>query len=167
MNELIIGIDISRSSISACFLTEKPEKPPEDYFDADIETYHANLENLNRLRSKIAGFNASKTIAICEPTGMNYARLWMNKLGDWGCEVRLISNSKLPNFRSELLGKEGKSGAKTDDIDAYAIACWYFYKGDKDYLKVRDPLVSQIKSICLRIEHLNRIQNPIINRLRQ
>jgi len=167
MNELIIGIDISRSSISACFLTEKPQNPRENYFDADIETYHANLENLNRLRLKIDRFNAHQIIAICEPTGINYAKLWMNKLADWGCEVRLISNSKLPNFRSELLGKEGKSGAKTDDIDAYAIACWYYFKSDKDYLNIRDPLVSQIKSICLRLEHLNRIQNPIINRMRQ
>lgn len=167
MKELIIGIDISRSSISACFLTQKPENPVDEYYDADIETYHANLENLNKLRAKIELFGADRTIAICEPTGINYAKLWMNKLADWGCEVRLISNSKLPNFRSELLNKEGKSGAKTDDIDAYAIACWYFYKSQKDYLNVRDPLVNQIKSICLRLEHLNRIQNPIINRMRQ
>jgi hypothetical protein len=98
---------------------------------------------------------------------MNYARLWMNKLGDWGVEVRMISNSKLPNYRAELMGKEGKSGAKTDDIDAFAIACWYFDKSETSYLKIRDPLVSQIKSICLRVEHLNRVQNPITNRMRQ
>jgi hypothetical protein len=55
----------------------------------------------------------------------------MNKLADWGCEVRMISNSKLPNYRAELMGKEGKSGAKTDDIDAFAIACWYFGTNQK------------------------------------
>ena len=98
---------------------------------------------------------------------MNYAQLWMNKLGDWGVEVRMISNSKLPNYRAELMGKEGKSGAKTDDIDAFAIACWYFDKPDASYLKIRDPLVAQIKHICLRLEHLNRVQSPIINRMRQ
>ena len=129
--------------------------------------FHSNLENLNRLKTKIESFQADKVVAICEPTGMNYAQLWMNKLGDWGCEVRMISNSKLPNYRAELMGKEGKSGAKTDDIDAFAIACWYFDKAETSYLKIRDPLVSQIKRICLRLEHLNRVQNPITNRMRQ
>ena len=167
MKYLIVGIDVSRSSIAACFMLEKPSNPRNDYFDADIEIFHSHLENLNKLRAKIESFKADKTVAICEPTGMNYARLWMNKLSDWGVEVRMISNSKLPNYRAELMGKEGKSGAKTDDIDAFAIACWYFDKSETSYLKIRDPLVSQIKSICLRVEHLNRVQNPITNRMRQ
>jgi hypothetical protein len=167
MKYLIVGIDVSRSSIAACFMLEKPSNPRDDYFDADIEVFHSNIENLNRLKAKIESFQADRVVAICEPTGMNYARLWMNKLGDWGCEVRLISNSKLPNYRAELMGKEGKSGAKTDDIDAFAIACWYFDKAETSYLKIRDPLVSQIKNICLRLEHLNRVQSPIVNRMRQ
>lgn len=167
MKYLIVGIDVSRSSIAACFMLEKPSNPRDDYFDADIEVFHSNLENLNRLRIKIESFKADKVVAICEPTGMNYAQLWMNKLSDWGCEVRMISNSKLPNYRAELMGKEGKSGAKTDDIDAFAIACWYFDKPESSYLKIRDPLVTHIKRTCLRLEHLNRVQVPIINRMRQ
>jgi len=167
MKYLIVGIDVSRSSIAACFMLEKPRNPRDDYFDADIEVFHSNIENLNRLKTRIESFQVDKVVAICEPTGINYARLWMNKLSDWGCEVRMISNSKLPNYRAELMGKEGKSGAKTDDIDAFAIACWYFDKPETSYLKIRDPLVSQIKSICLRVEHLNRVQNPITNRMRQ
>jgi hypothetical protein len=148
-------------------MLEKPSNPRDDYFEADIEMFHSNIENLNRLKAKIDSFSTDKVVAICEPTGMNYARLWINKLGDWGCEVRMISNSKLPNYRAELMGKEGKSGAKTDDIDAFAIACWYFDKPETSYLKIRDPLVSEIKRICLRLEHLNRVQNPITNRMRQ
>jgi len=167
MKYLIVGIDVSRSSIAACFMLQKPSNPRDDYFDADIEVFSANIENLNKLRAKIESFKADKVVAICEPTGMNYARLWMNKLGDWGAEVRMISNSKLPNYRAELMGKEGKSGAKTDDIDAFAIACWYFDKPETAYLKIRDSLVAQIKHICLRLEHLNRVQSPIVNRMRQ
>jgi hypothetical protein len=167
MKYLIVGIDVSRSSIAACFLLEKPSNPRDDYFDADIEVFHSNIENLNKLRAKIERFKADKVVAICEPTGMNYAQLWMSKLSDWGVEVRMISNSKLPNYRAELMGKEGKSGAKTDDIDAFAIACWYFDKPETSYLKIRDPLVVRIKHICLQLEHLNRWQVPIINRMRQ
>ena len=167
MKYLIVGIDVSRSSIAACFMLGKASNPRDDYFDADIEVFHSNIENLNRLRTKIESFKADKVVAICEPTGMNYAQLWMNKLGDWGCEIRMISNSKLPNYRAELMGKEGKSGAKTDDIDTFAIACWYFDKPDTSYLKIRDSLVTQIKHVCLRLDHLNRVQSPIVNRMRQ
>ena len=167
MKYLIVGIDVSRSSIAACFMLQKPSNPRDDYFDADIEVFHSNIENLNKLRAKIESFKADKVVAICEPTGMNYARLWINKLGDWGAEVRMISNSKLPNYRAELMGKEGKSGTKTDDIDAFAIACWYFDKPETACLKIRDSLVAQIKRVCLRLEHLNRVQSPIVNRMRQ
>jgi len=167
MKQLIVGFDVSRSSITVCFLLEKPLNPRDDYYDADIETYNANLENLNKLKAKIESFNADRVVAICEPTGINYARLWLNKLSDWGYETRMISNSKLPIYRSELMGKEGNSDAKTDEIDAFAIACYFYDKQDRDYLKVREPIVGQIKYICLRLEHLNRIQNPIINRMRQ
>ena len=65
------------------------------------------------------------------------------------------------------MGKEGKSGAKTDEIDAFAIACWYYDKPKTSYLRIRDPLVVEIKRICLRLEHLNRLQSPIVNRMRQ
>jgi hypothetical protein len=167
MKYLIVGIDVSRSSVAACFMLEKPSNPRDDYFDADIEVFHSNIENLNQLKTKTESFKTNKVVAICEPTGMNYAQLWMNKLNDWGVEVRMISNSKLPNYRAELMGKEGKSGAKTDDIDAFAIACWYFDKPETSYLKIRDPLVARIKQICLRLEHLNRVQTPIVNRIRQ
>jgi Transposase len=167
MKQLIVGFDVSRSSITVCFLLEKPLNPRDDYYDADIETYNMNLENLNKLKAKIESFKADKIIAICEPTGINYARLWLNKLSDWGYETRMISNGKLPVYRAGLMGKEGKSDAKTDDIDAFAIACYFYDKQDRDYLKVREPIIGQIKYLCLRLEHLNRIQNPIINRMRQ
>jgi hypothetical protein len=167
MKTLIVGIDVSRSSISACFLLEKPKNPRDYYYDADIRKYHLNLENLNQLKAHIESFNANHVIVICEPTGINYAKLWMNKASDWGYEVRMISNSKLPNYRGQLMNSEGKSSAKTDDIDAFAIACYYFDKEDSDYIKVRSPLIGKIKYICLRLEHLNRLQSPIINRLHQ
>ena len=61
MKYLIVGIDVSRSSIAACFLLEKPSTPRDDYFDADIEVFHSNIENLNRLRTKL---KASKLIKL-------------------------------------------------------------------------------------------------------
>jgi hypothetical protein len=48
MKYLIVGIDVSRSSIAACFMLEKPSNPRDDYFDADIEVFHSNIENLNK-----------------------------------------------------------------------------------------------------------------------
>jgi hypothetical protein len=161
MKYLIVGIDVSRSSIAACFMLEKPSNPRDDYFDADIEMFHSNIENLNRLKTKIESFQADKVVAICEPTGMNYARLWMNKLSDWGGEVRMISNSKLPNYRADLMGKEGKSESKTDDIDAFAIACWYFDKPETSYLKIRDPWLIKSSAFAYDLNTLTDCRPPL------
>jgi hypothetical protein len=60
MKYLIVGIDVSRSSIAACFMLEKPSNPRDDYFDADIEVFSANIENLNKLKAKIESFKADK-----------------------------------------------------------------------------------------------------------
>lgn len=34
-------------------------------------------------------------------------------------------------------------------------------------MRIRDPIVSQIRDMVLRLGHLNRVQSPIINRMRQ
>jgi hypothetical protein len=168
MKILIVGIDIGQS-IAACFLTEKPQDPREYIYNADIIEYTRTSENLIALKAKIDSFKADKVVAICEPTGINYAKLWVNKLSDWGAEIRMVSNAVIPNYRAGLLGKkETKSTAKTDAIDAFSLACYYFDTQEPTgYLRVRNENINRIKEICLKIEHLNRLQNPIINRMRQ
>ncbi|WP_199192269.1 hypothetical protein [Chlorogloea sp. CCALA 695] len=40
-------------------------------------------------------------------------------------------------------------------------------QSDRRFVRIRDPIVSQIRDIVLRLQHLNRVQSPIINRMRQ
>ena len=49
------------------------------------------------------------------------------------------------------------------------LACYYMehQKSDRRFVRIRDPIISQIRDIALRLQHLNRVQSPIINRIRQ
>jgi transposase len=60
-------------------------------------------------------------VALMEPTGVNYQRLWGVQLAKVGVEVRLVSNNKLPSYRKTLDLPD-----KDDDADALALACYYF-----------------------------------------
>ncbi len=58
---------------------------------------------------------------------------------------------------------------KDDNADALALACyWFDYSTDpKRFVKNYDAQASRIRNLVLRLEHLNRLQSPVINRLRQ
>ncbi len=61
-------------------------------------------------------------IAVMEPTGVNYSRLWGTHLARAGVEVRLVGHKELRNYRSSHLSLPDKD----DDADALALACYYW-----------------------------------------
>lgn len=104
-------------------------------------------------------------IAIMEPTGTNYSKLWGTLLARAGVEVRLVGHKELRSYREHHLGLPDKD----DDADALALACYYFdYSNEKRrFVQIRDYTTTRIRELVLRLAHLNRVQSPIINRLRQ
>jgi len=155
----IVGIDVSKSSISCCLLTEKPTNPREFYYECrfyKFETNQAGLTGLMLLRPEIA---------ILEPTGINYSRFWVEHLTRAGVEVRFVGHKQLRNYRENHLGLPDKD----DDADSLAIACYQFDYGNdlSRFVQVRDHLISRMREVVLRLNHLSRIQSPIINRVRQ
>jgi hypothetical protein len=104
-------------------------------------------------------------IAILEPTGMNYSKFWVEHLTRAGVEVRFVGHKQLRNYRENHLGLPDKD----DDADALAIACYGFDYGNdlSRFVQVRDRLISRMRELVLRLNHLSRIQSPIINRARQ
>jgi len=155
----IVGLDVSKSSVSCCLLTEKPSNPREFYYDCrfyKFETDRAGLTGLMLLRPEIA---------ILEPTGMNYSKFWVEHLSRAGVEVRFVGHKQLRNYRENHLGLPDKD----DDADALAIACYGFDYGSdlSRFVQVRDRLISRMRELVLRLNHLSRIQSPIINRARQ
>ena len=51
-------------------LLQRPSEPRQFYYDAKFERLSANAEGISRLLSM------APDIAVMEPTGVNYARLW-------------------------------------------------------------------------------------------
>ncbi|MEH2371967.1 IS110 family transposase [Nostoc sp.] len=155
----ILGLDVSKSSVSACLLTEKPEVPRQFYYECPFNFFSANAQGIKQL------LELKPDIAIMEPTGVNYSKLWGTHLARAGVEVRLVGHKELKNYRANHLALPDKD----DDADALALACYYFdYQLDqRRFIQIRDRYIVRIRELVLRLAHLNRVQSPIINRARQ
>ncbi len=158
-NQRILGLDISKSSVSACLLESKPNEPRQFYYEYQFMLFRANSEGIKQL------LELKPDIAVMEPTGVNYSRLWGTHLARAGVEVRLVGHNELRSYRQHHLGLPDKD----DDADALALACYYFdyFDGFQRFIQIRDHTTTRIRELVLRLAHLNRVQSPIINRLRQ
>lgn len=155
----VIGLDVCKSSVVACVLSSRPSEPGQFYIDqSDFPKLEANAAGIRQL------LDLNPDVCIMEPTGVNYSRLWGTQLARAGIEVRLVGHKELRNYR-ENLGLPDKD----DDADALALACYYFDHGQspRRFLQIRDEIIVRIRELVLRLAHLNRVQSPIINRLRQ
>jgi hypothetical protein len=76
-----------------------------------------------------------------------------------------LGHKELRNYREHQLSLPDKD----DDADALALACYYFDYCDspRRFVQIRDLTTTRIRELVLRLAHLNRVQSPIINRLRQ
>jgi hypothetical protein len=154
----VLGLDICKNSVVACLLTQKPTQPREAYHSLEFFKLKADAAGIKQLLA------LKPDVALMEPTGINYQRLWGIQLAKVGVEVRLVSNNKLPAYRKTLDLPD-----KDDDADALALACYFFdYQHlPRRFLQVRDGVTVRVRECCLRLAHYNRVQSPIINRLRQ
>jgi transposase len=160
----ILGLDISKASVSACLLLEKPTEPRQFYYDCHFHKFEATAFGIRGLLTLIGG-DLVNTIAVMEPTGINYQRLWGTHLARAGVEVRLVGHKELRSFREHHLGLPDKD----DDADALALAIygWDYLEAPRRFVQVRSQTIVQIRRLVLRLSHLNRVQSPIINRARQ
>jgi transposase len=158
----IAGIDISKASISACLLVEKPTDARQFLYQYNFfYKFEANAAGIRGLLDLIEG----EAIAIMEPTGVNYQKLWGTQLARAGVEVRLVGHRELRSFREHHLGLPDKD----DDADALALAIygWEHLNSPRRFLQVREGAIVKIRQLVLRLAHLNRVQSPVINRIRQ
>jgi transposase len=154
----VLGVDICRSSIVCCLLNDAPIDARESFIDTEFYTFQANAAGLK------AAIALAPDVAVMEPTGVNYQRLWGTKLAEAGVEVRLVSNNALPAYRKSLDLPD-----KDDEADALALACYYyaFANSPRRWLQQRDQELARMRDLCLRLAHINRVQSPIVNRIRQ
>lgn len=158
---IVVGLDVCKGSVVACMLDadKRPTKPRQLYYDLDFPTFQADAKGLRDLLS------LNPDVAVMEPTGTNYSKIWAAKLTQAGVAIALVGHIELRNYRKNL----GLSD-KDDAGDALALACYYLEHKDSSlnrFVRMRDPIVAQMRDVCLRIIHLNRSINPTINRIRQ
>ncbi|MEG4319744.1 MULTISPECIES: transposase [unclassified Microcoleus] len=160
----LLGLDISKASVSACLLLEKPAEPRQFYYDYNFRKFDATAAGISALLEFI-GNDVTNTIAVMEPSGINYQKLWGTMLARAGVEVRLVGHRELRSFREHHLGLPDKD----DDADALALAIygWDYFSNLRRFTQVRLPVIVEIRRLVLRLAHLNRVQSPIINRARQ
>lgn len=154
----IIGVDVSKASIVACPLQGMPDNPRQFFLEAEFFKLKANKEGIKKLTE------LKPDIAILEPTGVNYSRIWHIHLEKMGCEVRMADHAKLSYYRRHL-----RLADKTDHADALALACYgWQYLNDKSRFNYPLPgIIIELRSHILLLRHLNRCQSPLENFIKQ
>ncbi|BAY10281.1 hypothetical protein NIES2098_34470 [Calothrix sp. NIES-2098] len=106
----VLGLDISKSSVSACLLLEKPISPRQFYYEHQFLKIEANSTGIRKL------LDLKPDVAIMEPTGNNYSKLWGTHLARAGVEVRLVGHKELRSYRANHLALPDKD----DDADSFS-----------------------------------------------
>ena len=155
----VVGLDVCKLSVVACILSARPIEPRQFYYAIKFSTFDASGRGIGEL------LKLNPDIAVFEPTGVNYSKLWGTHLARSGIEVRLVGHRELRHYRKDTL----KLPDKDDPADALALACYCFDFMDKPFrfLQIREPVIVKIREIVLRLAHLNRCQSPLINRMKQ
>lgn len=156
----IVGLDVCKLSVVACMLdSARPPEPRQFYYEAKFHKFKANAAGISDLLA------LKPDIAILEPTGVNYSKLWGTHLARAGVEVRLVGHTQLRGYRKNVLQLPDKD----DEADALALACYGFDFIDREdrFVQIRTLPIVSIRQLVLRLAHLNRVQSPILNRLRQ
>ena len=155
----VIGLDVCKLSVVACVLTQRPPEPRQFYYEAQYFTFAANAAGIRGLLA------LEPDLAVMEPTGVNYAKLWGTHLARAGVEVRLVGHTQLRGYRANHLELPDKD----DQADALALACYGFdyLEQPRKFVQLRQQPIVRIRELALRLGHLNRVQSPIVNRMRQ
>ncbi|MDJ0677015.1 MAG: IS110 family transposase [Calothrix sp. MO_167.B42] len=153
----VLGLDVSKSSVSACLLVEKPQDPRQFYYSFKFHLFPASKSGLESLLA------LKPDVAVMEPTGTNYSKIWREHLTKAGIKVLLVGHQQLRNYRAHHLALPDKD----DNADSLALACYWFDYWNNPKRFAKSPGSPRIRELVLRLEHLNRIQSPILNRLRQ
>lgn len=158
MNKRVVGLDVSKDNVAACLLEDMPVDPREHYLTCDFDRFYANPKGIQEL------LKLKPDIAVLEPTGVNYSKLWYSKLSQAGVEVWLVGHNELKVYRKSLDLPD-----KDDFSDSLALACYWFqhHRNFRRFVQVRDPVISLMRERVLRLHHLNRLQSPMINRIKQ
>lgn len=178
----ILGIDVSKNSITTHILSQYPKGGLQAYWNKTrnkaSSLYPAFYSNPDVRKKQKSAFDFAEYLtqinpdyAILEPTGNHYSRLWASILKKLEIKILWVGHVELRRYRG---GKNLPN--KSDPADALAMAA---YGHDPDhrlengelnmryFLMHRPEPIDELRDLCQQLEHLNRVQSPIVNYARQ
>ncbi|MEH2371511.1 IS110 family transposase [Nostoc sp.] len=178
----ILGIDVSKSSITTHILTQYPIGGLQGYWNKTrnkaSSLYPAFYSNPDAKKKQKSAFDFADYLAeikpgyaILEPTGNHYSRLWASILNKLEIKILWVGHVELRRYRG---GKNLPN--KSDPADALAMAAYghdpdhHLETGELNmryFLMHRPEPIDELRDLCQQLEHLNRVQSPIINYARQ
>ncbi|GBF87175.1 transposase [Aphanothece sacrum FPU3] len=136
-------MDIGNGTAVCCLLDVLPNEPRQFYIDRSL--YHHFEANSSDVKALLA---LKPDIAVLEPTGVNYSKIWSTVLIDHGIEVRLIGHNALATHRDHLGLPD-----KEDETDSFALAHYGLSNIDrpKKFLIIRDKVTQRVRELSLRL----------------
>jgi Transposase IS116/IS110/IS902 family len=157
----VIGADACNGRLVCISLDSLPSREEvgqiyrekSQYFDVDVSA--AGLSYLLSLKPDVL---------VLEPTGVNYIKFWTTKCAEAGVKIALVGHKQSREYRNNL-----RLPDKDDEADALALACYYLehHADPIQFVRIRDGITSQLRDAALRLKHIDRIQSPLVNRLKQ
>lgn len=153
--DVIAGLDISNGKATIALVDRKPDDLKQFHRSYQAVEVNADQEGITDL------LNLNFSTAILEPTGMHYSKIFADAIERSGRVVRWVDHQIIANYR-----KAHQLPNKNDQADAIALACYGLehHNQEQFFLSLQS---SRVRELYLQLESLNRIKNPIINRLRQ
>ncbi len=102
---------------------------------------------------------------VMEPTGVHYSWIWAHILKKEGVKILWVGHSEVAAFRKSKKLPDKNDAADALALAAYALGFWNYPEAFIGY--DHESLIIPMRDGCLQLQNLNRIQSPIINRLRQ
>lgn len=177
-----LGVDVSKSSVTCHILTQYPIGGLKTYWQKSrtkasslFPSFYSSPKRKSKQKSAFdfADYIVENKpdIAILEPTGNHYSRLWARILESLEIKILWVGHIELRRYRG---GKNLPN--KSDEADALAMAAYgvdpenYLEYGElnpRQFLMHRPQLIDELRELVQQLEHLNRVQSPIINYTRQ
>ncbi|MBH8564713.1 transposase [Nostoc sp. CENA67] len=177
-----LGVDVSKSSVTCHILTSYPKGGLKNYWQKSrtkannlFPTFYSSPKPKGNQKSAFDFADYVKDnnpdVAILEPTGNHYSRLWARILESLGVKILWVGHIELRRYRG---GKNLPN--KSDAADALAMAAYALDQenqlesgelNERQFLMHRPEVIDQLRELVQKLEHLNRVQSPIINYTRQ
>lgn len=183
MEYKVLGLDVSKDNVCCHVLENYPAGGLGNYWRKSAknaaEFYPRFYSNPKGDRQKslwdfVEFIKEHKpNLAVLEPTGVHYSRIFYQILKTEGVTVKWVGHMELKRYRE---GKNLPGHGKNDAVDALAMAAYPFdpeHLQDDGTLNERYFLLSQpepvmeLRELVQQLEHLARVQSPIINYARQ